>query len=73
MVLLDGLMYKIAKMGVDLRVWSLIRQLYDDLRCCVRIGYTISDYFNVYQGVHQGGVLSMTLYTIFNNDLIARA
>jgi hypothetical protein len=69
-VWIDGLMYQLLQCGMDWRLWKMIRNFYTDFKCTVRIGNTTSRWFNVTQGVHQGGVLSMKLYCMFANGLI---
>ena len=36
----------------------------------VRVGSSLSDYYDQEQGVHQGGVLSTTLFSIKINDIV---
>ncbi len=43
-----------------------------DIKCCVRIGSTVSDYFILLQGVFQGGKWSMRLFEIFYDSLLRR-
>ncbi len=69
-VWIDGLFYQLYKQGIDYKLWKLLRQYYKDFQCCIRIGGELSQWFTVYQGVHQGGVWSMPLYQLFINSLL---
>jgi hypothetical protein len=55
---------------MDVKIWRLLKQSYDGFQCCVKVGDAMSEFFNICQGVHQGDVMSMKLYQIFNNDLL---
>ena len=66
----NGLMYKLYKMGMDPKMWRLLRNMYSDFKCAVLIDNKLSSWFNIRQGVHQGAPLSLLLYEVFINDLI---
>ncbi len=65
-VWIDGLFYQLYKIGMDYRLWSILRSYYLDCQCCVQISGAFSDWFSV----SQGGVLSAWLYQLFINSLL---
>lgn len=65
-----GLMYKLHKLGVKGRLWTLIDDCHVNTSCSVVSNQSYSDWFPVSQGVRQGGVLSTFLYLVFINDLL---
>ena len=69
-VLRKGLMYKLHKLGITGKVWSLIDDCYINTESCIIVNQTKSRWFMVNQGVRQGGVLSKFLYLVFIDDLI---
>ena len=69
-VWIDGLFYNLHKMGIRGRVWRLLYQTYQDFWCKVRIGGTMSDWYRMQCGIHQGGFLSLLKYTAFIDPLI---
>ena len=69
-VWIDGLFHKLFEHGMDRKMWRILRQSYNDFQCCVRINNVITDLFYIRKGVHQGDVMSMQLYQIYNNDLL---
>ena len=48
----------------------MLRLLFENFRCMVRVGNSLSEPFLARQGIHQGSSLSMYLYMVFNNGLI---
>ena len=69
-VWIKGLMYKLINLGMDKRLWSVIYDSYNGFKCSVRIAGGLSNWFCPQQGVHQGDVMSMYLFCIYNNDLL---
>ncbi|KAK3096521.1 hypothetical protein FSP39_000985 [Pinctada imbricata] len=63
-------MYKLHKLGVKGKIWSIINDCHIDTRSAVVVNQTQSDWFPVLQGVRQGGVLSSFLYLVFIDDLL---
>jgi hypothetical protein len=64
MLLLEKLYYEVPP-----EIWKVIKDMYSDMSSQVKWnGYT-SKYFNIKQGVRQGGVLSTRLYKSYINDL----
>ena len=69
-VWINGMLYKLLQLGMDRRLWAIIFDSYTDFRCAVNIDGVLSEWFSPSQGVHQGDVMSMYLYCIYNNDLL---
>ena len=65
-----GLMYKLHKLGITGKVWSLIDDCHINTESCIIVNQTKSRWFMVNQGVRQGGVLSTFLYLVYIDDLI---
>lgn len=65
-----GLLYKLHKLGVNGKCWSIINDCHINTSSSVVVNQTQSRWFNVLQGVRQGGVLSSFLYLVFINELI---
>ena len=63
------LLYKLAKMGVNGRMYNAISSLYSNPRSRVILNDYETDYFDCPIGVKQGDNLSPTLFAIFINDL----
>ncbi|CAC5379930.1 unnamed protein product [Mytilus coruscus] len=51
-------------------LWSIVKNLYSGLVSRVKCKATISDSFNIHQGVRQGGILSPFLYKVYVNNLL---
>ncbi len=69
-VWIDGLFAQLYKKGIDFRLWWILHSYYTDFKCSVRIGGSLSSWFGIRQGVHQGGVLSAKLYQVFIDSLL---
>ena len=65
----DGLFFKLYNIGINSKIWRVLRSAYNDVHSCVMYDGLISRWFNVQQSVRQGGVLSPWLYIIYINDL----
>ena len=66
----DGLWYKMWEMGIQGKLWRVIRNIYNVNNSCVFLNGCKSDYFDIYQGVAQGCTLSPTLFLIFIDGLM---
>ncbi len=66
----EGLFYKLFNIGLEGRLWRLLRDSYDNFTCQVLVNGVKSKELCVHRGVHQGAPLSMRLYQLFNNDLL---
>ena len=63
------LLYKLAKIGINGRMYQAISSLYSNPRSRVVLNEHETDYFECPIGVKQGDCLSPTLFAIFINDL----
>ena len=68
----DILMRKRYHMGVEGAPWLLIRSLHEGSATAVEWEGSISEPFQVHQGVKQGGILSTDLYNVYNNGSLDR-
>ena len=66
----QGLMVKLNKLGIIGKLWSIIDDCHIDTHSAIVVNGCMSKWFNVEQGVRQGGVLSGFLYSVFINDLL---
>ena len=69
-VWINGLLYKMYKLGINAKLWRIFVSWYGNLKCRVRVGNCYSDEFKLLQGVFQGGKWSMRMFQIFYKDLI---
>jgi hypothetical protein len=69
-VWVDGLFYQLHLLGMDNRLWWILRNYYRDVKCTVMVDGVQSRWFNISQGVHQGALSSMKLYIMFINSLL---
>ena len=65
-----GLFLKLYKNGCNRVIWDVLWSYYDGFTSCVFTPAGYSDWFQVCQGIHQGGTFSMELYIMCNNDLL---
>ena len=54
----DGLFYKLYNYGINGKAWRILRKMFEDFKCYVRVGNCISESFLANQGIHQGSVCS---------------
>ena len=64
-VWLDGLFIQMYRSGLNGKAWRVISEYYNNYKCCVSYRGELSESYCVNKGVHQGGVLSMYLFTLF--------
>ena len=57
-------------MGVQGKLWRVIRSIYNVNQSCVYLDGIKSEYFGITQGVAQGCTLSPTLFLIFVDGLM---
>ena len=65
-----GLLFKLFRFGIQGSLWRLIRACYSDIQSCVMENGVCSSWFEIRQGVRQGGVLSTWLYILYIDDLL---
>ena len=66
----DCLKVKLYEFGVTGKLWTLLDNMYWNLKSCVRCNGILSRYFDLNRGVRQGSSLSSKLYLIYINELI---
>ena len=65
-----GIIRDIHKLGLRGRLPTFIENFLADRTMQVRVGSSLSDYYDQEQSVPQGGVLSTTLFSIKINDIL---
>ena len=65
-----GILKDIHKLGLNNRLPTFIENFLADCATQVRVGSSLSDYYDQEQGVPQGGVLSTTLFSMIINDIM---
>ena len=68
----SGLFLKLMDRRVPIIFLNLIISWYSDLRCRVKWGEQLSDWFSITAGVRQGGILSPDFYSVYVDDLVIR-
>lgn len=63
-------MYKLHRLGVSVRLLTLIDDCHTNISWSVVLNQTRSSWFLVSQGIRQGGILSTLLYLVFINGLL---
>ena len=66
----DGLWYRMWEMGIQGKLWRVIRNIYNVNQSCVYLDGIKSQYFGITQGVAQFCTLSLTLFLIFVDGLM---
>ena len=66
----DGLLLKLLKNRVSCKFVRILRNMYNSLKCCVRLPFGLSQPFPSLTGLRQGCNLSPILFNLFVNDLI---
>ena len=65
----DCLWYKLQNIGVNGKMYNIIKSLYWNIDSTVRVNNRLTDWFSVYSGVRQGDNLAPTLFAIYVNDV----
>ena len=65
----DGLLYKMLQINVDGNFYKLIKSLYSNSICSIKIGNNQTRSFQYARGVRQGCILSPLLFNLYINDL----
>ena len=66
----DLLFSKLLDHGVTGKFLNILKTLYLNDKCCVKVGNKTTDVFEVNQGVKQGCILSPLLFNIFLSDIV---
>ena len=69
-VWIDGLFYKLQQLGINKRIYRVLRNSYYGLITIVRVGSDTSRPIDVKRSVGQCGVLSRFLCLVFINDIV---
>ena len=68
---IDGLFFKLfTELGIQGKMFSIVKALYSKSQCFVYFSGSTSDKFEVLQGTGQGRILSAFMYKIYINELI---
>ena len=65
-----GLFLKLLERGVPLIFLEVIMYWYAELKCRVRWGETLGEWFAIMAGVRQGGILSPNFYSLYVDGLV---
>ena len=65
----DILFERLKSKGIRGKVFNLIKKIYTNEKCKIKVGGMLSDTFDANQGVRQGCILSPLLFNIFISDL----
>ena len=65
----DCLLYKLRNIGVNGKIYNIIKSLYWNIESTVRVDNRLTDWFSVYSGVRQGDNLAPTLFAIYVDDV----
>ena len=60
---------KLSTLGLQGNILNCLIALYENVKCCVRINGSLTDWFPVDIGVKQGCILSPILFAMYINDL----
>ncbi|KAF1010546.1 MAG: hypothetical protein GAK29_05048 [Acinetobacter bereziniae] len=63
----------LAEYGVDEPTLNVLKEIYNGSKACVRVNGTLSDWFEVQQGVRQGCVMSPWLFNVFIDKCVRDA
>ena len=66
----SGLKIKLFELDITGKFWTLIDNMYRNLKRCVRYNNKLSRYFCMERGIRQGSSLSAKLYLVYINELI---
>ncbi len=65
----QGLFYKLIESGIGGKTYDLIKSMYTESKCGIKINTKRTRYLSQERGVRQGCCLSPTLYNIYINEL----
>ena len=65
----NALYFKLFKTGINGKMLRIIRDMYSNLKSCVKICNTYSDFFEYTVGLRQGEVISPIPFSLFVEDL----
>ena len=65
----NGLWCKLIRQGINGKLFSVIRTLYDEVKLCVKHMNSVSDLYNCNVGLLQGKTISPILFSLFVNNI----
>ena len=65
----NALYFKLNRLGVDAKMLRIIRDMYTNVKACVRGCNSYSEFFECAIGLKQGEVISPLLFSLFLEDL----
>ncbi|MES9883122.1 MAG: reverse transcriptase family protein [Sedimenticola sp.] len=69
-VWLDAVFYKLSDIGIHGTLWALLVDAHSDMSSCIVANGIQSSFFNVHQGIRQGGIISTWIYNLFIDELL---
>ena len=68
----EGLFRKLENLGINGNFLNLIRDIYKQTKCAIKINNKTTQFFNYNKGVLQGNPLSPILFNIFINEIFKK-
>ena len=65
----NGLFFKMLSLGISSNFFTVIKNMYQSVRSCVKTKCGLTPLFDIWQGVKQGEVLSPTVFNLYLHDL----
>ena len=65
----DGLWWKLVNCKIDGKCLRLVKSMYSNIKCCLVVNGTQTEFFSCNVGLRQGENLSPFLFAIYLNDL----
>ena len=65
----------LIKIGIGGKIFEVIKSMYEDIKCCIRLDGMYSDFYNCFKGLEQGDAPTAPpstpapIFSIFVNDL----
>ena len=60
---------RLSKVGVNGKLFTVIKSMYDDVKSCSRLNNEYSDFYKSFKGLIQGDALSPLIFSLFINDI----
>ena len=65
----EFLWHKLSGLGVDGKFLQIVKAVYQDVKCAVKVNGVLTDWFSVHRGLRQGCILSPLFFNMYLNDL----